>query len=201
MPQKPDSVAPATAPDTATGSQLPEPHTPDEAHNRGRLSHTVAVLGNWQEAFLQALREGRGVANAALLAGVTRQMAHKASLADPAFAEAVQDALESLADNADAAVYTRGVVGVERPVYSGGEQIGTQRIYNDTLLVPYLKAKRPGEWDRARQVEHKVEGNVTLIQELKVTMTVEQIEYMVLEMEAKALPPGQEPGDKEPEAP
>lgn len=42
----------------------------------------------------------------------------------------------------------RALNGVEAPVFHGGEQVGTPRIYNDRLLMLLLNNRAPGRFTR-----------------------------------------------------
>jgi hypothetical protein len=44
----------------------------------------------------------------------------------------------------ESAAYQRAVVGIEKPVWYQGEQVGTEKVYSDGLLAQMLKARVPG---------------------------------------------------------
>jgi len=98
--------------------------------------------------FLRCLADSGSVARAADLAGVQRSSLYLRRRADPAFArrwdEALQQGLDRLQDHA----VDRATVGLERPVWRGGEQVGTVRQPDNRLLQFLLKAHRPETYDR-----------------------------------------------------
>jgi hypothetical protein len=53
------------------------------------------------------------------------------------------EALENAADLLEAEAWRRAVQGTERPIYQGGQLVGTVREYSDSLLMFLLRAGRP----------------------------------------------------------
>jgi hypothetical protein len=128
---------------------------------RTRLHHHRKRT-NWKPAFLAALAETGLVNQAAKTAGITPATAHHArdlknrtgpNLAEAQrFAQAWEDALQSVADHIESEIFRRAIEGVDLPhdVYYKGEKVGTQmiRTYSDRLLIFLAKAYRPDRFGR-----------------------------------------------------
>lgn len=110
-------------------------------------------------AFLAAYGELGNIKQAAARAGISRDT-HYAWLADEAYAKAFESAREEAVESLEAEARRRAVEGCERPVYQGGEQVGTVREYSDTLLIFLLKGAAPGKYRENHR--HEVSGRVTL---------------------------------------
>ncbi|KKL13566.1 hypothetical protein LCGC14_2524500 [marine sediment metagenome] len=64
----------------------------------------------------------------------------------PAFADLMAEAREEVNDKIEREIYRRGVEGWEEPVYQGGQQVGTIRKYDSTMLIFLAKANMPGKY-------------------------------------------------------
>ena len=93
-----------------------------------------------REAFLDVLREVGIVRDACRVAGVGRSTAYEHRREDPAFAAAWDEAVEDALDLAERELLRRGRDGVDKPVYQGGQMVGTIREFSDTALLAYLNA-------------------------------------------------------------
>lgn len=74
---------------------------------------------------------------------------------DPAFAEAVEDCLESVADDLEQEAMRRAVQGVEEKIYYGDREIGTKTVYSDSLLKTLLVAAKKEKYSKNDTVTHK----------------------------------------------
>lgn len=109
-----------------------------------------------RERFLEALAKTGNVTRAAKSAHTSTVTAYAARRLDPAFKAAWDEALDTAMDTVlEPEAIRRAVEGVERPVYQGGEKIGTIREYSDTLLIFLLKGGRPARY----REKHEVSGN------------------------------------------
>ena len=115
--------------------------------------------GLWKPAFLATLRKLGNVTAAAQAAQVARSTVHEARQSDPDFSDAWKDALEEAGDHLEAEARRRAVEGVAKPVYQGGQKVGTIREYSDVLLIFLLKGARPAKYADRQKLEHS--GNVT----------------------------------------
>ena len=116
--------------------------------------------GDWRAVFLAEMAASGAVSSAATRAGVGRTFVYAQRAADPAFAAAWDDALETATDAMEREAWRRGAKGVLKPVYQGGKKVGTIREYSDTLLIFMLKARRPARF--RERVEQQHTGNVTV---------------------------------------
>lgn len=98
---------------------------------------------NRRQRFLELLRQRPNIAAAAEDVGISRRTAYKAYHQDPDFAQAWEEALNAGLDDAEEALYERGVKGWLEPVYYKGEEVGSVRKFSDTCLIRFLQAHRP----------------------------------------------------------
>jgi hypothetical protein len=116
----------------------------------------------WERAFLSCLAKTGNVTKACKLAKIAdRSSVYNARKAFPDFAAAWDDAKEQAADALEAEAHRRGVNGVKRPVYQGGELVGYTTEYSDTLLIFLMKGANPEKFRERYEVKHG--GRVTTI--------------------------------------
>jgi hypothetical protein len=109
-----------------------------------------------QTAFLDAYCACGFIGRAAADAGVDRRTVQRWAAADPAFADAMEDARATYVERLEAEADRRGVEGVEKPVgWYKGEAGGTVREYSDSLLVTRLKALAPDRYADRVNVESR----------------------------------------------
>lgn len=107
----------------------------------------------WEDKFIEALSENGGnVTRAAATANISRQAAYDRYHANDVFRSRWEIAQWEGVDVALAEVHRRGVEGVERPVFQGGEQVGTVREYSDSLLMFLVKGRRKEFCDPKHQI-------------------------------------------------
>lgn len=100
------------------------------------------------DTFLLALEAGNGNCAAAMrAAGYSRSQLEYDRDTVPAFAQGWADVLQNLTDRAEAELYRRGVEGVEKPVYQGGNLVGAEQEYSDGCLLAYLRARKPHRYN------------------------------------------------------
>lgn len=76
--------------------------------------------------------------------------------ADPEFDAAVHQAKQDFCETIEAEIVRRGRVGVDKPVFQRGEQVGVVREYSDMLLLALAKRHMPEYRDK-----HTVDVNHT----------------------------------------
>lgn len=97
--------------------------------------------------FLQVLREtGGNVSRACAVIELTRTRVYEWRAADPLFAQAWDEAVESGTDELEEEARRRAFSGVDEPVFYQGEECGAVRKYSDTLLIFLLKGRRPDKY-------------------------------------------------------
>jgi len=99
-----------------------------------------------RRAFLTTLSITGNVSEAARASKVSRSHAYALKMADPEFATAWMDALETATDLLEAEARHRAVEGVEQPHFHQGQVTGSVRKYSDSLLMFLLKAHRPEKY-------------------------------------------------------
>lgn len=103
---------------------------------------------------MQKLSKSPNVSAAARAAKVSRQWAYQMREEDPDFAAAWDEALQISLDDAEGELYRRAVKGTLKPVFQGGEKVGSVREYSDTLLIFLLKAHKPDVYRETTRNEH-----------------------------------------------
>ena len=106
-------------------------------------SRTVGTTQHRKKAFLEAYARTGVVAYAAQAAGVDRSLVYLWKAKDPTFLVAYAQAEEGSTERLETEAFRRAHDGTPKPVYQGGEQVGTIQEYSDTLLIFLLKARRP----------------------------------------------------------
>lgn len=103
--------------------------------------------------FIDTLCHTGNVSEACRIAGVARPTAYEHRKTDEEFREAWGMALEEAADLLEAEARRRAVDGVERPIYQGGELVGTERQYSDQLLIRLLEAHKPEKYRHRQETQ------------------------------------------------
>lgn len=105
-----------------------------------------------REKFLDGLRAGKTVKDAAAGAGVPRRTVVEWRLKDSDFKEQWEQAYDEGTDVLEAEAQRRAVEGCDEPIYQQGELVGHKRVYSDTLMNLMLQGRRPHKYRRS-QVE------------------------------------------------
>ena len=114
-----------------------------------------------KKKFLQHLvKNGGNQAAAAAKVGISPASVHYHMKVDPVFKEKVQLAKLEAMDMVEAAITHRGIEGVDEPVFYQGEQVGTKKVYSDTLLMERARALDSARYGKRSQVD--VNANVTV---------------------------------------
>lgn len=109
------------------------------------------------------------------VAGVPRRTAYDRRESDEQFAAAWDEALEAAADVLEAEAVRRAVQGVEKPVYQGGEMVGTVQEYSDTLLIFLLKGNRPEKFRERHTVEHTGKGGGPVVLQVLKNVSLDEL--------------------------
>lgn len=131
---------------------------------------TKATRQRARELFLAELAERGNVSAAAAAGGLSRVTFYEWRAADPSFAAAWDEALETAIDAMELEARRRAVDGVEKPLIGriGKDQDGIITIireYSDSLMTLLLKAHRPEKF-------------ADLTRSVQMNVTPEQIEQM-----------------------
>ncbi len=127
---------------------------------------------DWAPGLLARLAETGNISAACLLVGIDRKTFYKRRDAEPAFAEAVAEALDAACDTLELEARRRAAEGLVRKKFTkAGDPIidpetkrqYVEREYSDTLLIFLLKAHRPEKFRENVRHEHagKVEVDVS----------------------------------------
>jgi hypothetical protein len=108
-----------------------------------------------QTKFLAAVALFFDVSKGCKAAGVARSTVYGEWWKQPAFKAALDDAIQQAADNSEAELYRRGVLGVTEPVFYQGKRVSSVRKYSDGCLLAYLKGRRPEIYRDRVDVQHK----------------------------------------------
>ncbi|MBL0898257.1 MAG: hypothetical protein IBJ17_06105 [Reyranella sp.] len=93
--------------------------------------------------FFRLFAASGSVAFAADRTGLSRTVLYRRRRTDPAFARRWAEAQELGVSKVRDEVFRRAVVGVKRPVFHGGVQVGKIRHYDNRLLWSLLKSHEP----------------------------------------------------------
>ncbi len=102
------------------------------------------------DAFLKHLEDTADVSVAAERTGLRRSSLYRLRKTSEAFAARWTEALDLGLDRLQDHAVNRAIVGVEKPVWRGGEQVGTTLHPDNRLLQFLLKAHRPEVYDRGK---------------------------------------------------
>lgn len=83
----------------------------------------------------------------------------------PSFKQEIEDAKEEYQATLQMEMHRRAVEGVDKGVYYNGEQVATEKVYSDSLLVKMVDTHNP-EYKEAKQKESKW-GNQINVQIIK----------------------------------
>jgi hypothetical protein len=98
--------------------------------------------------FIEELRRTANISRAAREAGIGNSTVYKHRARFPAFAADWDAAIAEALDGIEESILARVRDGVDKPVFYGGEQIGSVRHYSDALSMFILKSKRPEVYNR-----------------------------------------------------
>jgi hypothetical protein len=102
----------------------------------------VTIRKESRERFLDELRRHGNVSQAAATINRARQTMYLYRQNHPDFAAAWDHAVEEFLDRLETEAARRAAIGVTRPVFQGGKQVGTITEYSDRLLEFLLDRKR-----------------------------------------------------------
>ncbi len=127
-----------------------------------------------KEDFLQKVREGVPILKSAAHVRLPHMTLYAERGKDEAFdanwiaalAEGDKVKLAQLEQEAD----RRAIEGFEKPVYQGGELVGTEQRYSDTLLIVRLKALAPERYKERGEVTVQGEININVVEQYRDAM-------------------------------
>lgn len=149
------------SPGVQAGQRRKPPRTPRTV-SRAR----ARVPKDWRAKFLDAMGKLGNVTAACEAAGISRSFAYSQKSKLPAFGRLWEAAEARAVEQAEMALYQRGVVGVERPVYGslgadpqtgksrGTGEVGSVTEYDTPALIAFLKAHRPEKYRERFEVKH-----------------------------------------------
>ena len=106
----------------------------------------IAPYPSWGDFYLERLRAHGMEHTAAAEAGTTPRAVRKLCKDNSDFALAIEDALEASADLLEKEARRRAVEGIDKGIYYQGDLVATEKVYSDSLLITFLKAKRRREF-------------------------------------------------------
>lgn len=163
-PAPPRGAAKVATPPTPKNARVTDPKPSRSKTRQGKRG-----VPDWAPEFLKAFGKSHLVTEAAEVAGINRSTAYDRRAKDPVFAEAWVEIEERSTELLEREAYRRAAVGVDKPVFQGGKQVGKVREYSDTLLIFLLKARRPDTY--RERVEHTGRGGGPLEHRVKLDLT------------------------------
>lgn len=112
----------------------------------------------WAKKFLDYLSKSGNVTYSAGKCGIERSTAYDEKDANPAFAEAWEEALEQSIELLEYEARRRAEQGNSKKVFYKGKQIDVLKEYSDTLLIFLLKAHKPERY--REEITLKVKSEV-----------------------------------------
>ncbi len=115
------------------------------AKAKGRKLPSQAIR---RACFLEVLRRTANVSRAAREAGLATSTVYAQRGRSAGFAAEWDAAVTEALDALEEELVLRVRQGVEKPVFYGGQQVGSVRHYSDALAMFILKARRPDVYGR-----------------------------------------------------
>jgi hypothetical protein len=143
---------PAKPPRAAKRKTKPSAPKLPENRSQPRLTKLTAIKKDWRSPFIKALGTCGNITWAATAAGISRQTAYEHKGNDPQFSAAWDEAIDLAVCHLEVEARRRAVEGILKPVFHGGEKVGSIREYSDTLLIFLLKAANPAKYRDGRVV-------------------------------------------------
>lgn len=114
-----------------------------------------------KELFLIKLRSFKGnISKAARSIKRSRSALYEQKKEDTEFGDAWEEIIESLIDDAEGELYRRAVKGVIKKHYYKGVEIAKFKEYSDTLLMFWLKGKRPEVYRERFDIDTNISGSL-----------------------------------------
>lgn len=138
------------------------------AHTRTPVKKAVVVHSTTLQQldiFIEKFRETANMKVACKEAGLLRKTVRKWLQDDRhGIQDRLADATADADDTVEEEIYRRAVVGILKPVYQGGKEVGQVREYSDNLLMFFAKGRMPGKYrEDARGVAAQATANATVI--------------------------------------
>lgn len=135
----------------------------------GLLGKTCEAL-RWPDS---RLGQGRTLAASVVRSWVQR---------DPLFAQAFTAAKISFAESLEQEAHRRAVIGVRKPVYYKGEEVGATQEFSDQLLITLLKANLPDKYRERIDLSVDVHAEIRrMAAEMGVPVELAETEWRELE--------------------
>lgn len=109
------------------------------------MAQQTASVSN-KAAFLEHYAHTGNIAAACRLSGIGRRTVYHWIEEDETFKPLFEESKLDASDSLEHEARRRALVGVERPVYQGGKQVGKIREFSDTLLIFLLKGAKPDKY-------------------------------------------------------
>lgn len=118
-----------------------------------------------KRAYLIALATRWDFGAAADAAGIDRSTGYlwRKDLRDTAFQAALTRAADLFVERAEAALWRRGIDGVERPVYQAGRLVGTVREFDTPAAIFMLKGARPEKYRDRFEHSGEINGQLNVV--------------------------------------
>ncbi len=156
------------------------------ASGKPRFVRPPAMVARMKAAFLVLYAE-TGLLNKTIAAlqwpdgtTLTRLYVNKWCEQDPEFATRYMDARVTFAESLEGEAHRRAVIGVDKPVYYKGEEVGAIREFSDTLLVTLLKANLPDKYRDRIDVSVDIRAEIRRMAE-ELGVDVAEAEWAQLE--------------------
>lgn len=99
-----------------------------------------------QEAFLDAYEIVATIIGAAKRAGISQRIHYFWLVNDPTYPVRFARAEEAATQRLEQEARRRALIGVSKPVFQNGKQVGSVQEYSDALTIFLLKSRRPEKY-------------------------------------------------------
>lgn len=138
------------------------------------------VTAAQRQVFIEHLAKGWTVHASAEAAKIARrQTVYELRARDEGFSDEWDAAIEAGVQVLEQEARRRAVEGYERPVFQGGECVGSVTEYSDALLTFLLKAKRPVLYRERHEHKHEHRGKIDLRLDRLTEDELAQLEQLV----------------------
>lgn len=132
-----------------------------------------------QKDFLEAFGTYASISKAARKVKVPRRTIYEWFNTDPIFKADYELATKQAVDALEDEAIRRGMEGVLKPIYQGGQKVGTVREYSDTLMSLLLKAWAPEKYKERMHQELTGKGGKPLFSKVDLSsLTNEELAFM-----------------------
>lgn len=116
------------------------------------MSRTTRTAKKSAALFEAIAESGGNVTAACKKCRIPRRNVYEWRNQDPKFADQLETAIQRGADALESECVRRAFTGTLKPVFQGGERVGTIREFSDVLAIFLLKGAKPDKYRERREL-------------------------------------------------